>query len=119
MNLSSSPCQPFFTLTLKREIIFLFVVFLYFFEVSKHSSHLQGQQQDKSFLRNKLSQIISLAFVVDYPRRWPSFFTDLLQTLGQGHLAVDMYLRTLQQIDSEVVDRDIVHTQLVGEVILL
>lgn len=71
---------------------------------------LQGQQQDKSFIRNKVSQIISLAFVVDYPARWVGFFSDLLQCLNIGHLAVDMYLRVLQQIDSEVVDREIVHS---------
>ncbi|XP_053377142.1 exportin-T-like isoform X1 [Mercenaria mercenaria] len=71
---------------------------------------LQGQRQDKSFLRNKVSQIISLAFVIDYPVRWVRFFSDLLQSLSIGHLAVDMYLRILLQIDSEVVDREIVHT---------
>lgn len=69
-----------------------------------------GQTQDKSFLKNKISQIISLAFVVDYPSRWSSFFSDLLQTLNMGPVAVDMYLRVLLAIDSEVVDRDIVHT---------
>ncbi|KAL4226182.1 hypothetical protein ACF0H5_014168 [Mactra antiquata] len=72
--------------------------------------HVQAQKQDKGFLRNKVSQIISLAFVIDYPVRWLGFFTDLLHTLSIGHLAVDMYLRILLQIDSEVVDRDIVHT---------
>jgi exportin-T len=71
---------------------------------------LQAQQQDKNFLRNKVSQIISLAFVVDFPARWVGFFSDLLQSLSIGHLAVDMYLRILLQIDSEVVDREIVHT---------
>ena len=69
-----------------------------------------GQTQDKSFLKNKISQIISLAFVVDYPSRWSSFFSDLLQTLNMGSLAVDMFLRVLLAIDSDVVDRDIVHT---------
>ena len=69
-----------------------------------------GQTQDKSFLKNKISQIISLAFVVDYPSRWSSFFSDLLQTLNMGSLAVNMFLRVLLAIDSDVVDRDIVHT---------
>lgn len=76
---------------------------------------MQVQNQDKSFLRNKVSQMVSLAFVVDFPQRWIRFFSDLLQTLTPGALAVDMYLRILLQIDSDVVDRDIVHTQLETE----
>ncbi|XP_013382049.1 exportin-T [Lingula anatina] len=76
---------------------------------------LQLQSQDttknKTFLRNKVAQVLSLAFVCDYPQRWPSFFQDLLQLLSMGPLAVDMYLKVLVAIDSEVVDRDIVHTQ--------
>ncbi|KAH3816261.1 exportin-T-like isoform X2 [Dreissena polymorpha] len=71
---------------------------------------LQGTKPDKSFLKNKVSQVISLVFVVDYPRRWPAFYQDLLHTFSLGPLAVDMYLRVLLQIDSEVVDRDIAHT---------
>ncbi|XP_056000713.1 exportin-T-like isoform X2 [Ostrea edulis] len=66
---------------------------------------------DRSFLRNKVAQIASLAFAVDYPHRWPSFFTDLIGILSPSAKAVDIYLRVLQSIDSEVVDRDIVHTE--------
>ncbi|XP_067683887.1 exportin-T-like [Haliotis asinina] len=66
--------------------------------------------QGKNFLRNKVAQIVSLAFIVDYPHRWQTFFADLLSTLALGHLAVDMFLRILLAIDSEVVDREIVHT---------
>ena len=50
------------------------------------------------------------ACLCDYPRRWPSFFDDLLKLLPLGVAAVDMYLRVLLVIDSEVVDKDIVHT---------
>ena len=42
--------------------------------------------------------------------RWPSFFSDLMSSLNLGPPAVDLYLRVLQAIDSEVVDREIVHT---------
>ncbi|XP_062575597.1 exportin-T-like isoform X1 [Saccostrea cucullata] len=66
--------------------------------------------QDRSFLRNKVAQIASLAFVTDYPHRWPSFFTDLIGILSPSAKAVDIYLRVLLSIDSEVVDREIVHT---------
>lgn len=66
--------------------------------------------QEKSFIRNKVAQIVSLAFVVDYPGRWPMFFQDLLRTLNSGQQAVDMYLRILQAVDQEVVDREIIHS---------
>ncbi|WAR26687.1 XPOT-like protein [Mya arenaria] len=72
---------------------------------------IQGTKPDKNFVKNKVSQIVSLVFVADYPHRWASFFTDLLGTLVLGPAATDMFLRVLLQIDSEVVDRDIVHTQ--------
>lgn len=65
---------------------------------------------EKKFLRNKAAQIFSLVFVRDYPHRWITFFTDLIQTLGFGPQAVDHFLRVLMAIDSEVTDRDIPHT---------
>ncbi|XP_076447467.1 exportin-T-like [Babylonia areolata] len=67
--------------------------------------------REASFMLNKLAQVVSLAFVVDYPSRWPSFFEDLLGLVNQGHRAVDLYLRVLQAIDQEVVDREIVHKE--------
>ena len=74
--------------------------------------NFQGNEasSNKNFIRNKVAQIVSLAFIVDYPYRWSSFFTDILSTLNLGHLAVDMYLRILLAIDEEVVDREIVHS---------
>lgn len=72
----------------------------------------QGNEsnQDRNFLRNKVAQITSLGFVTDYPHRWPSFFTDLIGILSPSAKAVDIYLRVLLSVDSEVVDREIVHT---------
>ncbi|XP_013079973.2 exportin-T-like [Biomphalaria glabrata] len=67
--------------------------------------------QSKTFIRNKLAQLVSLVFITDFQHRWPLFFTDILSTLSRGPLAVDMYLRILMAIDAEVVDRDIAHTQ--------
>lgn len=66
---------------------------------------------DKVFIRNKAAQIFALVFVSDYPKRWPNFFTDLLQTLSLGPRAIDLYLRVLLAIDSEVVDREILHSK--------
>lgn len=67
--------------------------------------------QEKVFIRNKAAQIFALVFVCDYPKRWPTFFADLLQTLGMGPRAVDIYLRVLLAIDCEVVDREVIHSK--------
>lgn len=64
----------------------------------------------KTFIRNKLAQLASLVFVNDFPERWPQFFHDLMTCLASGPLAVDMYLRILQAVQMEVVDRDISHS---------
>lgn len=69
------------------------------------------QIPDKIFIKNKAAQIFALVFVRDYPKKWPNFFTDLLQTLSLGPTAVDLYIRVLLAIDSEVVDREIVHSK--------
>ncbi|XP_072181720.1 exportin-T-like [Diadema setosum] len=74
--------------------------------------HVQtvSSQEEKSFVRNKAAQLFSLMFIHDFPHKWPTFFSDLLQMLQVGQAAVDMYLRVLLAIDSEVVDREIIHT---------
>jgi len=47
-------------------------------------------------------------FVVDYPANWQTFFSDLMQMPGpQG---ADLYLRIMKAIDTEVVDREVVHS---------
>jgi len=56
----------------------------------------------KDYIRNKMAQIFCLIFIQDYPVRWPTFFTDLMQTLPLGQQAVDNYLRVLQTIDTDV-----------------
>jgi len=67
--------------------------------------------KDRTFISNKAAQIFALAFTVDFPLRWPSFFSDLLSVAAtQGIPAVWMYMRVLMAIDTEVVDRDIAHT---------
>ena len=65
---------------------------------------------NKSFIRNKAAQLFSLAFVTDFPSRWASFVNDLLGSLSAGEAAVDIYLRIMMAIDSEVVAREIAHT---------
>lgn len=69
-----------------------------------------GVTKDKSFLKNKIAQLFSLAFLVDFPHRWPTYFVDILHASSFGHVAVEMYLRILSAIDCDVVDREIIHT---------
>lgn len=61
-------------------------------------------------MKNKLAQLVSMVFVVDYPTAWPGFFTDMMQFAQVGHEAADIYLRILKAIDMEVVDRDVCHS---------
>ena len=86
----------------------------------------------ETYIRNKMAQIYALVFVVDYPSKvgvwrhcqmqsmcvcscsvqWPHFFANLLGYVQSAHSwSVDLYLRVLLAIDSEVVDRQVVHSQ--------
>ncbi|KAG1662303.1 Exportin-T [Nymphon striatum] len=91
-----------------------------YFEASEAQQHIvrhfftnwiQSQNQAPSYIHNKAAQVFCLLFLVDYPHRWPAFFHDVLNTLPSGLAAVENYLRLLKAIDSEVVDREIVHSR--------
>ncbi|GAB5574000.1 exportin-T isoform X1 [Prionailurus iriomotensis] len=77
-------------------------------------SWLQAQmlnpQPEKTFIRNKAAQVFALLFVTEYLTRWPKFFFDILSVVDLNPRGVDLYLRILMAIDSELVDRDVVHT---------
>lgn len=68
-------------------------------------------EPEKVYILNKTAQILALVFVVDYPTRWPSFMADLLSVLQIGPHAVNLYLKILLAIDTEVVDREVMHSQ--------
>ena len=61
--------------------------------------------QQPPFLANKTAQILSLAFTQLYPAAWPDFFDKLILT------GPEIFLRTLSQIDGEVVNRQINHSK--------
>lgn len=62
----------------------------------------------RAFLVNKVAQIIALIFVQDFPIRWPTFFDDLFATLDSGREEyLNMYLKVLQAIDTEVSRQDL------------
>ncbi|XP_064088049.1 exportin-T-like [Macrobrachium nipponense] len=82
----------------------------------QHLSHWMStlfmcNEPEKVFILNKTAQIMALVFVIDYPSRWPTFMTDLLSVLQMGPPAVNLYLRILLAVDTEVVDREVIHTQ--------
>ncbi|KAL1435937.1 hypothetical protein MTO96_010704 [Rhipicephalus appendiculatus] len=65
---------------------------------------------EKVFIRNKVAQLVCWVFLWDYPARWPSFFTDILQTLSLGPPAVDAFLRVVLAINGEIADCEIPRT---------
>ncbi|EHA99658.1 Exportin-T [Heterocephalus glaber] len=77
-------------------------------------SWLQAQmlslQPEKTFIRNKAAQVFALLFVTEYLTKWPKFFFDILSVVDLNPRGIDLYLRILMAIDSELVDRDVVHT---------
>ncbi|KAG8439616.1 hypothetical protein GDO86_005700 [Hymenochirus boettgeri] len=73
-------------------------------------SRVLNVQPEKTFIRNKAAQVFALVFVTEYLTKWPKFFFDILSMVGLNPRGVDLYLRILMAIDSEVVDRDVIHT---------
>jgi exportin-T len=65
---------------------------------------------EKPFILNKVAQLFVNACLADYPRRWPTFFDDLIRAMALGSAVVDLCMRILMALDGEVVDRDIVHS---------
>jgi exportin-T len=56
-----------------------------------------------AFVKNKLAQVTAQTLALEYPARWPSFFSDLVNLLNLGAPGVDMFTRVLEAIDEEVV----------------
>ncbi|XP_040265104.1 exportin-T [Bufo bufo] len=73
-------------------------------------AQMLNSQPEKTFIRNKAAQVFSLVFVTEYLTTWPKFFFDILSVVGLNPRGVDLYLRILMAIDTEVVDRDVIHT---------
>eukprot|EP01126_Amoeba_proteus_P054255 TRINITY_DN6667_c0_g2_i2.p1 TRINITY_DN6667_c0_g2~~TRINITY_DN6667_c0_g2_i2.p1 ORF type:complete len:166 (+),score=22.92 TRINITY_DN6667_c0_g2_i2:299-796(+) len=64
------------------------------------------------FVKNKLAQIFSLLFKLDFLTTWPTFIDDLLRAIESNSnlQIVDMFLRILNSIDQEVVSVEVVRT---------
>ena len=59
-----------------------------------------------SFLRNKLAALFTVLCQRSYPEVWVSFFTDLIGLLSLSPVIVDIVLRILLTIDTEIVVHD-------------
>ena len=59
------------------------------------------------FLRNKIAQALVAIAAREYPDRWPTFFQDLLGTLGQGREAVDLFCRILVAVDDDIISLEV------------
>lgn len=73
----------------------------------------KSQVTDAPFVRNKAAQVFSLLFVKEYLTSWTNFPQDILKIVSGPDVVasssqsngIDMYLRILESIDVEVVDR--------------
>lgn len=70
-------------------------------------SQTQRKANEKNFLTKKAAQLFALVSLVDFPSRWPTFFSDLAQTSQWSVGNADFYLKVLAAIDAEIVDREI------------
>ncbi|XP_065829069.1 exportin-T-like [Oscarella lobularis] len=75
-------------------------------------SWIRRQESSKErLIVRKFSQLCSLVLVCDYPEKWPTFFTDLIECLSLGISSIEIYLRILLAISEEVADKDIPRTR--------
>ena len=54
-------------------------------------------------VKNKFSQLLVAIVRVEYPHSWPDVFQVLLSTLQQGPVSIDLFLRTLNALNEDVV----------------
>lgn len=70
-------------------------------------SQMQRKANERNFLTKKAAQLFALVSLIDFPTRWSTFFTDLMQTCQWSVGNADFYLKVLMAIDAEIVDRAI------------
>jgi len=64
------------------------------------------QTDEQSYVKNKYAQLVVALVRADYPERWPEVFPTLLSLLGNGEVAVDLFLRVLLAVHEEVVSAE-------------
>ena len=71
--------------------------------VGMYVSEAVEMGNDSAYVKNKLAQVCAQAMALEYPTRWPSFFTDVVGLLNAGTNGVDMFTRVMEAIDEEVI----------------
>jgi exportin-T len=71
---------------------------------------MNRKANEKNFLTKKVAQLFAIVSLIDFPNRWPSFFIDLVATAQWSIGNADFYLKVLEAIDSEIVDRELPRT---------
>lgn len=54
-------------------------------------------------IKNKFAQLLVAVLQHDYPTAWPDFFSQLLATLANGAVSIDLFLRVLNALHEEIV----------------
>jgi len=63
-----------------------------------------GPQTDEPVsVKNKFAQLLVAILRVDYPQCWPLVFDQMLATLQNGPVSIDMFLRVLKALNEDVV----------------
>eukprot|EP00040_Diaphanoeca_grandis_P019176 m.101032 g.101032 ORF g.101032 m.101032 type:complete len:964 (+) comp27298_c0_seq1:272-3163(+) len=63
---------------------------------------------DRPHIRNKMAQLVALAFIHEFPNNWPTFFGDITAFIATaGPTFLDIFFRILTTIHELIVDREI------------
>lgn len=70
-------------------------------------SWFSSNQRQSVVILNKFAQVVVAVFLMDYPpHRWNSFFHDFM-ALCQSERHFLLFLKILQQINTEIADREL------------
>ena len=62
-----------------------------------------AETDEPASVKNKFAQLFVAVLKADFPLAWPDAFSQLLCTLGNGLVAIDMFLRVLNELHEQVV----------------
>jgi exportin-T len=72
---------------------------------------MNRKANEKNFISKKAAQLFSIVSLIDFPNRWPTYFNDLMSTWQWSVGNADFYLKVLDSIHTEIVDKEIARTQ--------
>jgi hypothetical protein len=55
-------------------------------------------------VRNKTASFLVSLICACFPEEWPTLFHDLMGLLSNGQAYIELFLRTLQAIDIDIID---------------